>query len=35
VIYGGGNGFFILNTTPGAPNVVLGEGKRQSRNGDE
>jgi hypothetical protein len=30
VIFDHGNGFFILNTTAGAPNVIIGEARRQA-----
>jgi len=29
VIFGNGSGYFILNTTPGAPHVIIGEARRQ------
>ena len=33
-IFGGGRGFYILNTTVGAPNVIIGEARRQTGKGD-
>jgi hypothetical protein len=35
VIFDRGDGFFILNTTTGAPNVVLGEARRQFRRSED
>ncbi len=35
VIFDHGNGYFILNTTAGAPNVILGEGRRQVAKHDQ